>query len=69
MDVLRSAVVLIREALTDAQKQLKEGPTLIVLDDFGAAGAGIAVARSRAGLAELPAVGLGGIVKPRCCNE
>ena len=34
MDVLRSAVVLIREALTDAQKQLKEGATLIVLDDF-----------------------------------
>ena len=34
MDVLRSAVVLIREALADAQKQLNQGPTLIVLDDF-----------------------------------
>lgn len=34
MDVLRSAVVLIREALADAQKQLNEGATLIVLDDF-----------------------------------
>ena len=34
MDVLRSAVVLIREALADAQKHLNEGATLIVLDDF-----------------------------------
>jgi hypothetical protein len=34
MDTLRSAVVLIREGLDDAQKHLTEGPTLVVLDDF-----------------------------------
>jgi hypothetical protein len=34
MDGLLSAVVLIREALADAQKHLNGGATLIVLDDF-----------------------------------